>query len=311
MDIHLAKPRGFCAGVDRAISIVNIALDKFKPPVYVRHEIVHNYHVVQELKSKGAVFVDEIDDIPEGAVTIFSAHGVSPEIRKRAEERGLRIIDATCPLVTKVHTEARRYANDGCSILLLGHRGHVEVEGTMGEAPGVINLIESISDLDKLNLPEDRRVAILTQTTLAVDETAQMTEAIKKRFTNVEQPRAKDICFATTNRQKAVKELAKICDLILVVGSSNSSNSNRLAEVARSHGCRSLLIDDIGNLTLGDLEGVKSLGITAGASAPEFVVQNIIKWLQKHFDTNVDTLDVGSEESSFGLTKDLKNISSI
>ena len=311
MHIYLAQPRGFCAGVDRAISIVNFALEKFQAPVYVRHEIVHNYHVVKELKDKGTIFVDDIESIPEGSVTIFSAHGVSPDIREKAIKRNLRIIDATCPLVTKVHSEAKRYAKDGYHIILLGHRKHVEVEGTMGEAPNSITLIETVEDLDNVQLPKDKPIAVLTQTTLAVDETQTMIEAIKKRFPSVVQPRAKDICFATTNRQKAVKELAKVCDLILVVGSANSSNSNRLTEVARSHGVKSLLIDDVSNLTISELEDVENLGITAGASAPEFVVQNLLTWIRQHYETDVHTLDVGSEEANFTLTKDIREMDSL
>ena len=305
MEVYLAQPRGFCAGVDRAISIVNMALQKFHAPVYVRHEIVHNHHVVKELREKGAIFIDNLEEIPTGAVTIFSANGVSPAVRQEAAERNLRIIDATCPLVTKVHTEAKRYTKKGCHILLLGHRNHVEVEGTMGEAPNNINLIENLADLEKLNIPPEQPIAILTQTTLAVDDTQIIIEAIKKRFPNVIQPQSKDICFATTNRQKAVKELAKTCDLILVVGSPTSSNSNRLAEVARSRGVKSLLIDDVTELNSQDLQNVQKLGITAGASAPEFVVQNLLNWLRKHYPTEIHTIDVGSEEASFSIAKNL------
>ncbi|MBQ7502743.1 4-hydroxy-3-methylbut-2-enyl diphosphate reductase [bacterium] len=311
MKIYLAQPRGFCAGVDRAISIVQFALEKFNTPVYVRHEIVHNYHVVKQLKEKGAIFVDNLEEIPEGSVTIFSAHGVSPEIRRQAQARRLRIIDATCPLVTKVHSEAKRYAGEGCHIILLGHRKHVEVEGTMGEAPDNITLVENLDDLDRITLPKDKPVAILTQTTLAVDETQHMMQVIKDRYPHVMQPKAKDICFATTNRQKAVKELAKICDLIIVVGSPTSSNSNRLAEVAKSCGTKSILIDDLNGLSLEILQNVSSLGITAGASAPEFVVKDILKWLQQHFQTEIDTVNVGSEEASFSIDKDLKQIDSL
>lgn len=312
MDIYLAEPRGFCAGVGRAISIVNLALEKFQPPIYVRHEIVHNYHVVKELREKGAIFVDDIELIPEGTVTIFSAHGVSPDIRARAAARNLRIIDATCPLVTKVHTEAKRYAREGYHILLLGHRKHVEIEGTMGEAPNAITLVETLGDLDRLQLPPEKPIAILTQTTLAVDDTQEMIKLIKERFPEVVQPKAQDICFATTNRQKAVKELAKVCDLILVVGSANSSNSNRLAEVARAQGVKSLLIDDVTELQLSELEGVRSLGITAGASAPEFIVQNLLTWLAQHHPTrSIKTISVSSEEAKFVLTNDLQNINKV
>lgn len=312
MDIYLAEPRGFCAGVGRAISIVNLALEKFQPPIYVRHEIVHNYHVVKELREKGAIFVDDIELIPEGTVTIFSAHGVSPDIRARAAARNLRIIDATCPLVTKVHTEAKRYAREGYHILLLGHRKHVEIEGTMGEAPNAITLVETLGDLDRLQIPPEKPIAILTQTTLAVDDTQEMIKLIKERFPEVVQPKAQDICFATTNRQKAVKELAKVCDLILVVGSANSSNSNRLAEVARAQGVKSLLIDDVTELQLSELEGVRSLGITAGASAPEFIVQNLLTWLAQHYPTrSIKTISVSSEEAKFVLTNDLQNINKV
>lgn len=311
MKIFLAQPRGFCAGVDRAISIVQFALEKFHQPVYVRHEIVHNYHVVKQLKEKGAIFVDDLNEIPEGSVTIFSAHGVSPEIRSQAQRRKLRVIDATCPLVTKVHSEAKRYAGEGCHIILLGHRKHVEVEGTMGEAPDSITLVETEEDLERITLPKDKPIAILTQTTLAVDETQRMMQVIKERYPNVMQPKAKDICFATTNRQKAVKELAKVCDLIIVVGSPTSSNSNRLAEVAKSCGTKSILIDDINGLNLDMLCDVSFLGITAGASAPEFVVKDILKWLERHFETEIETVNVGSEEASFSLDKDLRQINSL
>lgn len=309
MKILLARPRGFCAGVDRAIDIVRLALEKFGPPVYVRHEIVHNIHVVNELRKNGAIFVENLSDIPEGSVTIFSAHGVAPAVRHETQERHLKVIDATCPLVTKVHSEAKKYEQQGLHIVLIGHRNHVEVEGTVGEAPHSISLAENLEDIKRLTIPENKRVAVLTQTTLSVEDAQVMIAALRERFPDLIQPKANDICYATTNRQKAVKALAKQCDLILVIGSHSSSNSNRLVEVAHSCGTRSFLIDDACDLTHTALNDVKTLGLTAGASAPEFVIQNILAWLKKHYETQVDTVDVGSEEVSFSLTKELFEIS--
>jgi 4-hydroxy-3-methylbut-2-enyl diphosphate reductase len=268
--LFLAAPRGFCAGVDRAIDIVDIALQVYGAPVYVRHEIVHNRHVVDELRGRGAVFVDDLEAIPEGAVVIFSAHGVSPAVRQAARARGLRALDATCPLVTKVHLEALRYAKQGYSIVLIGHRGHVEVEGTLGEAPDAIVLVESVADVDRLELPDPTRVAYITQTTLSVDDVRAIVEALKRRYPAVHEPAKADICYATQNRQDAVKELARRCGIVLVVGAPTSSNANRLVEVAASLGARAYLIEAAEDIDPAWLTG--DVGITAGASTPESVV---------------------------------------
>jgi 4-hydroxy-3-methylbut-2-enyl diphosphate reductase len=269
--LYLAAPRGFCAGVDRAIDIVDMALEIYGTPVYVRHEIVHNRHVVDELRARGAVFVDELAEVPAGAVVIFSAHGVSPAVRREAKERGLRSLDATCPLVTKVHLEALRYARQGYSIVLIGHRGHVEVVGTLGEAPDAIVLVESVADVDRLELPDPARVAYITQTTLSVDDVRAIVEALKRRYPAVHEPAKADICYATQNRQDAVKELARRCGTVLVVGAPTSSNANRLVEVAASLGARAYLIEAAADIRAEWLTG--DLGITAGASTPEDVVQ--------------------------------------
>jgi len=305
MKVYLAKPRGFCAGVDRAIDVVEIALDIYGPPVYVRHEIVHNDHVVNELRKKGAVFVDEIAEIPENSVTVFSAHGVSPAIRMQAKERELKVIDATCPLVTKVHLEAVRYAKRGYTIILIGHRNHVEVEGTMGEAPEAITLVESPADVANLALPATEKIIYLTQTTLSVDDTKEVISALKERFPHIEAPPTDDICYATTNRQAAVKEMATKCDMILVIGSPTSSNSNRLVEVAIGNGTRSKLINDESQLTVELFEGVERLGITAGASAPEILVQDVVRWLERHFTVEFADLDVIQEDVQFTLPREL------
>ncbi len=283
MKVYLASPRGFCAGVERAIEIVERALDLFNPPVYVRKEIVHNLHVVEGLRRRGAVFVDELDQVPSGAVTIFSAHGVSPAVRDDASARGLRIIDATCPLVAKVHVEAIRYAKEGYTILMIGHDGHEEVEGTMGEAPERMLLVTSVDDVAKLPLPNDARVAVLTQTTLSVDDTAEILAAIRRRFPTADTPAKDDICYATQNRQSAVKQLAPRCDLVLVIGSDNSSNSQRLKEVAIQHGTRAHLVSDKDGLKTEWFDGVASVLVTAGASAPENLVRELIERLCSDF----------------------------
>lgn len=283
MKVYLASPRGFCAGVERAIEIVERALDLFNPPVYVRKEIVHNLHVVEGLRRRGAVFVDELDQVPSGAVTIFSAHGVSPAVRDDASARGLRIIDATCPLVAKVHVEAIRYAKEGYTILMIGHDGHEEVEGTMGEAPERMLLVTSVDDVAKLPLPNDARVAVLTQTTLSVDDTAEILAAIRRRFPTADTPAKDDICYATQNRQSAVKQLAPRCDLVLVIGSDNSSNSQRLKEVAIQHGTRAHLVSDKDGLKADWFDGVASVLVTAGASAPENLVRELIERLCSDF----------------------------
>jgi 4-hydroxy-3-methylbut-2-enyl diphosphate reductase len=305
MKVYLAKPRGFCAGVDRAIDVVEIALDIYGPPVYVRHEIVHNDHVVNELRGKGAVFLDDVSEIPEGAVTIFSAHGVSPAVRTQAAGRNLRVIDATCPLVTKVHLEAIRYAKKGFHIVLIGHRNHVEVEGTMGEAPASMVLVEAPEDVAKLEMPAGAKIVYLTQTTLSIDDTQAVIDALRARFPNIESPPKDDICYATTNRQTAVKEMTDKCEMILVIGSPTSSNSNRLVEVAQSRGCRSHLINDSGQLQAEMFNGIKRLGITAGASAPEHLVQDVVRWLEKAFTIEFCDLDVIEEDVQFTLPKEL------
>lgn len=308
MKVYLAKPRGFCAGVDRAIDVVEIALDIYGPPVYVRHEIVHNDHVCNELRKKGAVFVDEIESIPEGSVTVFSAHGVSPAIKDQAKSRELKIIDATCPLVTKVHLEAIRYAKRGYHIVLIGHRNHVEVEGTMGEAPGSITLVEDASDVANLSLPQEEKLVYLTQTTLSVDDTAEVIAALKARFPHIEAPPTDDICYATTNRQTAIKEMARQCELILVIGSRTSSNSNRLVEVANAKGCKSKLINDSSDLVRELFEGVEKVGITAGASAPEILVQDVVRWLETQFKVEFADLDVIEEDVVFTLPRELAGV---
>lgn len=305
MKVYLAKPRGFCAGVDRAIDVVEIALDIYGPPVYVRHEIVHNDHVCNELRKKGAIFVDVMDEIPEGSVTVFSAHGVSPEVREQGKARNLKVIDATCPLVTKVHLEAIRYAKRGYHIVLIGHRNHVEVEGTMGEAPDSITLVESPADVMSLKLPQEEKLIYLTQTTLSLDDTTEVIQALRERFPHIEAPPTSDICYATTNRQMAIKEMAKQCELILVIGSRTSSNSNRLVEVAIANGCRSKLINDSSDLKTSIFEGVERIGITAGASAPEILVQDVVRWLEKSFPVEFADLDVIEEDVVFTLPREL------
>lgn len=308
MKVFLAKPRGFCAGVDRAIDVVEIALDIYGPPVYVRHEIVHNDHVCNELRKKGAIFIDDMTLIPPGSVTVFSAHGVSPAIRDQAKERELKVIDATCPLVTKVHLEAIRYAKRGYHIVLVGHRNHVEVEGTMGEAPDSITLVESPEDVENLKLPQEEKLVHLTQTTLSVDDAREVIHALKARFPNIEAPPTDDICYATTNRQAAVKEMARKCDLILVIGSRTSSNSNRLVEVAISNGCRSMLINDTTDLREDVFVGVENVGITAGASAPEILVQDVVRWMEQHFPVEFADLDVIEEDVVFTLPRELVGV---
>ena len=277
--IFLLKPRGFCAGVVRAIDVVKIALDLYGPPVYVRKEIVHNKHVVDELRDAGAVFVEELDEVPAGARAIFSAHGVAPSVRREAKERNLHVIDATCPLVTKVHLEAVRFARDGSSIVLIGHKDHDEVIGTLGEVPDRSYLVETVEDVDRLELPDPTRVRYLTQTTLSLDETREIIARLKERFPHIQGPPAQDICYATENRQMAVKGVSEHCDLLLVVGSQNSSNSKRLVEVGDNFGVRSYLVNDRGDVDPSWLEGVRNVAVTAGASAPEHLVQELVEFL--------------------------------
>ena len=280
MDILLASPRGFCAGVERAIESVERALQQFGPPVYVRHEIVHNRHVVETLRAKGAVFVEEPAQVPPGSLLVFSAHGVSPAVRKAAEERELRVIDATCPLVTKVHKEAQRLAQEGCEIVMIGHRGHVEVEGTMGQAPERMLLVENVEDVDALELVDPARVGCVTQTTLSVDDTREIMQALERRFPEIQLPRKDDICYATQNRQDAVKRLADETDMLLVVGAPESSNSNRLVEVASKRGTRSYLVQNADEIDPSWLEGMARVGVMAAASTPEILVTRVVERLE-------------------------------
>ncbi len=281
MRIVLASPRGFCAGVDRAIEVVELALDRFGPPVYVRHEIVHNRHVVEDLRAKGAVFIEDPADAPEGALLVFSAHGVSPAVRAAASERGLRTLDATCPLVTKVHLEAQRHAREEREIVLVGHAGHVEVEGTMGQAPERTHLVENVEDVARLEVDDPERLSVVTQTTLSVDDTADVMRALRERFPAIELPRKDDICYATQNRQNAVKALVAEADLVLVVGAPESSNSNRLVEIARKADVPAHLVQDADDVSAAWLDDVHCVGVTAGASAPEVLVQGVVERLRE------------------------------
>jgi 4-hydroxy-3-methylbut-2-enyl diphosphate reductase len=303
--IFLLKPRGFCAGVVRAIDVVNIALDLYGPPVYVRKEIVHNKHVVDELREAGAIFVEELAEVPDGARAIFSAHGVAPSVRRQAKERRLKIIDATCPLVTKVHLEAVRFARDGYSVVLIGHKDHDEVIGTLGEAPERTFLAETVDDVDKLEIPDPARVRYLTQTTLSLDETTDIVDRLKQRFPLVQGPPAQDICYATQNRQMAVKAISGFCDLLLVVGSQNSSNSKRLVEVAENLGVRAYLANDRSEVDTAWLDGVHNIGVTAGASAPEHLVQELIAFLHGHGFHRMEEIELVEEDVRFSLPSEL------
>ena len=303
--IFLLKPRGFCAGVVRAIDVVKIALDLYGPPVYVRKEIVHNKHVVDELRDAGAVFVEELDEVPAGGRAIFSAHGVAPSVRKQAKERNLHIIDATCPLVTKVHLEAVRFARDGSSIVLIGHKDHDEVIGTLGEVPDQSYLVETVDDVDRLTLDDPTRVRYLTQTTLSLDETREIIARLKLRFPHIQGPPAQDICYATENRQMAVKGVSEHCDLLLVVGSQNSSNSKRLVEVGDNFGVRSYLVNDKGDIDALWLEGVKNVAVTAGASAPEHLVQELVGFLRDHGFRAMEEIELVEEDVRFSLPAEL------
>jgi 4-hydroxy-3-methylbut-2-en-1-yl diphosphate reductase len=304
--ILLASPRGYCAGVDRAVQTVERALDLYGAPVYVRKEIVHNKHVVEVLRERGAIFVEEETEVPEGATVVFSAHGVSPAVHANSQERGLQTIDATCPLVTKVHVEAKKFAADGYTIVLVGHAGHEEVEGTMGEAPESIVLIETEADVDSLEVADPEKVAYISQTTLSVDETKAIIGRLRERFPKIVGPRTDDICYATTNRQAAVKQLATVCDLVLVIGSRNSSNSNRLVEVAREYGADSYLIDNEDQVRDEWLTGVGTLGITSGASAPEELVQRLVDHFAARGTTDVSELEVVQEDVRFMLPKTIR-----
>ncbi len=303
--IFLLKPRGFCAGVVRAIDVVKIALDLYGPPIYVRKEIVHNKHVVDELRASGAFFVEELEEVPEGSRVIFSAHGVAPSVRRQAEERRLKVIDATCPLVTKVHLEAVRFVREGYSIVLIGHKDHDEVIGTLGEAPDRSYLVETLEDADRLEVPDPKRVRYITQTTLSLDETRDVVQRLQQRFPFLQGPAAQDICYATQNRQMAVKAIATICDLLLVVGSQNSSNSQRLVEVARNMGVRAYLANDCGEVDPAWLEGVRNVGVTAGASAPEHLVQELTSFLRQHGFHGMEEIDMVEEDVRFSLPAEL------
>jgi 4-hydroxy-3-methylbut-2-enyl diphosphate reductase len=299
MRVILAQPRGFCAGVERAIEIVERALKKFGPPIYVRHEIVHNRHVVEDLRQRGAVFVDELDQVPDGAMTIFSAHGVAKKVEQDAAARHLPVIDATCPLVAKVHNEGRRYARQDREIVLVGHAGHAEVEGTIGQVPGTVHLVQTAADVANLQIRDPDKLAYITQTTLSVDDTRGIIAALKARFPTIVGPDVRDICYATQNRQQAVRELAKQVDLILVVGSRNSSNSNRLREIGEELGRPAYLIDDASAMQPEWFLGVESVGVTAGASAPESLVRGVLAGLREIGEIEVATLDGVAEDVRF------------
>ncbi|HUB77818.1 MAG TPA: 4-hydroxy-3-methylbut-2-enyl diphosphate reductase [Bryobacteraceae bacterium] len=303
--IFLLKPRGFCAGVVRAIDVVKIALDLYGPPVYVRKEIVHNKHVVDELRDAGAVFVEELDEVPERGRAIFSAHGVAPSVRRQAAERKLDVIDATCPLVTKVHLEAVRFARDGFSIVLIGHKDHDEVIGTLGEVPDRSYLVETVEDVNRLELPDPTRVRYLTQTTLSLDETRDIIVRLKERFPFIQGPPAQDICYATENRQMAVKAISEFVDLLLVVGSQNSSNSKRLVEVGQNFGVKSHLVNDCGDIDPQWLKGVKNVGVTAGASAPEHLVEELMQFLKDASFHAMEEVELVDEDVRFSLPSEL------
>ena len=306
--VILAQPRGFCAGVERAIDIVERALEKYGAPVYVRHEIVHNKRVVDTLRDRGAIFVKEVDEVPTGAVAIFSAHGVSKKVEDGALVRELDVIDATCPLVTKVHKEGRRYAEKGYDIVLIGHLGHPEVEGTLGQIPGTVHVLSEPHEVDALKVADENRVAFVTQTTLSVNDTKDVIAALKERFPNIIGPDTRDICYATQNRQTAVIELSKKVDLLLVVGAHNSSNSNRLREIGENFGLPAYLIEDATMFDPAWLNGVETVGVTAGASAPETLVQETIARLRNHRDVSVETLDGVEENVKFKLPKELADV---
>ena len=302
----LAAPRGYCAGVDRAVQTVERALELHGPPVYVRKEIVHNKHVVEQLRARGAIFVEQETEIPEGAVTVFSAHGVAPSVHANAALRHLRTIDATCPLVTKVHVEAKRFASDGYTIVLIGHGGHEEVEGTMGEAPEHIVLVETEADVAALEVEDPERVAFISQTTLSVDETSTIIERLREKFPAIVGPRTDDICYATTNRQAAVKQMAQRCDLVLVIGSRNSSNSVRLVEVARDYGAESHLVDNEQEVREEWLAGKRVVGISSGASAPEELVQRLVAFFRDRGVADVSEFNVIEEDVRFMLPKTIR-----
>lgn len=313
MQIKLANPRGFCAGVDRAIEIVNRALEVFGPPIYVRHEVVHNKFVVEDLRNRGAVFVEEIDEVPDDVIVIFSAHGVSQAVRKQAADRGLKVFDATCPLVTKVHLEVTKFSRDGMECVLIGHAGHPEVEGTLGQYDdrngGAIYLVEDEQDVAELQVRNPERLAFVTQTTLSMDDTARVIDALRARFPSIDGPRKDDICYATQNRQDAVKQLAAECDLVLVVGSPNSSNSNRLRELSERMGTPAYLIDAASEIQPQWLEGVSNIGVTAGASAPDVLIRQVVEYLREKGATDAEELPGRPENVVFSMPKELRVVS--
>jgi 4-hydroxy-3-methylbut-2-en-1-yl diphosphate reductase len=304
--VLLAAPRGYCAGVDRAVETVERALAKFGAPIYVRKQIVHNLPVVRDLEGKGAIFVEELGEVPSGATVILSAHGVAPGVYREARDRSLRVIDATCPLVTKVHNEAKKFAREGYDIVLIGHEGHEEVVGTMGEAPASITLIGSPTEAAELDLASSDRVAYLSQTTLSVDETNDVIDVLRERFPVIQGPPREDICYATQNRQQAVKAIASKADVVLVIGSDNSSNSNRLAEVARTFGARAYLIDDESEIDPAWFDGARTVGVTSGASAPEWLVDRVIGYFRERGVSDVETVKVVEEDVHFALPKELE-----
>ncbi|OIP99082.1 MAG: 4-hydroxy-3-methylbut-2-enyl diphosphate reductase [Zetaproteobacteria bacterium CG2_30_46_52] len=305
--VFLAQPRGFCAGVERAIEIVERSIEVFGAPVYVRHEIVHNKYVVEDLKQKGAVFIEEVNDAPDGALLIFSAHGVSKAVQEEGKLRGLRVMDATCPLVTKVHLELLRHYANGDQIILIGHAGHPEVEGTMGQAPqGAVLLVSEPEDVAQLVVNDETKLAFVTQTTLSVDDTKDVIEALQARFPHIQGPKREDICYATSNRQMAVKDLAAASDLVLVIGSTNSSNSNRLREVAEKAGCKAYLIENAQAITQGMLDGAENIGVTAGASAPEVLIQEVIDLLSAQDKDILQIRQTIDEDVHFSIPKELQ-----
>src|SRR6266542_1624621 len=304
--VLLAAPRGYCAGVDRAVDIVEVALQTYGAPIYVRKQIVHNLHVVRRLEAKGAIFVDELDEVPAGATVVFSAHGVAPEVHQQARARDLKVVDATCPLVTKVHQEARKFAGKGYDIVLIGHEGHEEVIGTMGEAPRAIHLVADEEEAGRIDIADREKVAYLTQTTLSVDETKGVIDVLRERFPVLAGPRSDDFCYATQNRQTAVKQLAGECQLILVIGAENSSNSKRLVEVARSHGCQSHLIPEASALDPAWFEGVETVAVTSGASAPEWLVDELVEALRQRGASDVREVEVVPEDVHFSLPRGLR-----
>ncbi len=304
--VLLASPRGYCAGVERAVETVEKALELYGPPVYVRKQIVHNLHVVRDLEARGAIFVDEETEVPEGKTVVFSAHGVAPSVHANAEARRLNTIDATCPLVTKVHVQARRYAADGYTVVLIGHAGHEEVVGTMGEAPDAMVLVESVADVDALEFPAEQKLAYVTQTTLSVDETSEVISALRRRFPSIYAPKKEDICYATSNRQWAVKEMLGEIELLLVIGSRNSSNSNRLVETARAGGVAAYLIDDETEIDERWTEGVEVVGVTSGASAPEKLVERVCDWFRSRGVTEIEPYRLVDEDVEFRLPVELR-----